>query len=173
MEKVLAMKEETDQRLVDLFRNTVKKGTLRQLGGLRGGFIQRFRGAIEDGDLKSVIELEAKESVEIEFEITDEAIAKAQEDVAPGGYWSAESTSDRFLEFAIALSGDDPSKANMLLDAVKEGYKLAEEIWGGGELPELSQNTLQMTIDKFEAWRDGVESLPSEGQVETVTDEVH
>jgi len=147
MDKVRAMKEETDQRLIDLFRNTVKDGTLKQLGGLRG-YIQRLiNGESTQDDL----------ALELGIEITPEAIEKAIVDVAEDGYWGAKATSDRFLEFAKALSGGDPGKADMLLDAVKAGYKEAEAIWGG-ELPSLSKETLDLTIKKFEAWRDGEEA---------------
>lgn len=149
MDKVIAMKEETDERLIDLFRNMVKGGTLKQIGGLRG-FIAKIKG-VEAKDLESV---DPQEVVEFEVEITDEAVQKAQADVAEDGYWGAEAVSDRFLEFAVALSGDNPEKADMLLDAVKAGYEAAEEIWGS-ELPQLSQDTLALTIEKFEAWRDG------------------
>ena len=36
MDKVNAMKEETDQRMIDLFKATIKGGTLKQLGGYIG-----------------------------------------------------------------------------------------------------------------------------------------
>lgn len=147
MEKVRAMKEETDQRMIDLFRNTVKDGTLKQTGGLRGYLQRLIGGESTDDDL----------ALELGIEITPEAIEKAKVDVAEDGYWGAKATSDRFLEFAKALSGGDPAKADMLLDAVKAGYEEAEAIWGG-ELPALSKDTLDLTIKKFEAWRDGEEA---------------
>ena len=84
--------------------------------------------------------------------MSPEKIAQAQKDVAEGGYWSAEETSTRFLEFAQALSGGDPSKAEALKNAFIEGYKQAEEIWGG-ELPELSKKTYELTLDKFDNWK--------------------
>lgn len=177
MDKVNAMIEETDRRLIDILRSTIQKGSLKQIGGLRG-----LISKIKDGEgltFKNVGDDRVRvnfnnkqdqaEEVTVNFEITDEAVAKAQADVGPEGYWGAEQTSERFLEFAQALSGGDPSKADMLLDAVKEGFKLAEEIWGS-ELPDLSQNTLEMTIKKFEAWRDGTEYLP-EVATETLVDE--
>lgn len=147
MDKVRAMQEETDNRLIDLLSKTISGSTLKQLGGIRG-FIAKF----QSGEIKAE---------DVDFEITDEAVAKAQEETAVDGYWGAEQTSDRFLEFAQALSGSDPSKADMLLDAVKEGYKMAEDIWGS-ELPQLSQDTLEMTIKKFEAWRDSTDYDPSQ-----------
>lgn len=147
MKKIAAMQEETDRRLIDLFKSTVKKGFLRQMGGFRG-FVERFKA----GEV---------EATEVEFDITPAAIEKAQQETSEDGYWGVEQTSDRLLEFAKALSGDNPEKADMLLDAVKAGYEAAEEIWGG-ELPELSQKTLDVTIKKFEAWRDGIEYVPEE-----------
>ena len=150
MDKIHAMKEESEQRMVDLFRETVKGGTLKQIGGLRG-YINLLRGAFGE---EQVSQLES--TIEVTIEITEETINKAKEETAEDGYWGAEATSDRFLDFAKALSGGDPEKADMLLDAVKEGFKAAEELWGS-ELPELSQNTLARTIEKFEAWRDGTE----------------
>lgn len=146
MEKVNAMKADTDQRLLELFSGTIKSGVLKQVGGLRGYLSKLINGENIDESLL--------EEIGIEIEITPESIEAAKVDTAEDGYWGVEATSDRFLEFAQALSGGDPSKADMLLDAVKEGYTQAEEIWGS-ELPELSQNTLTRTIEKFEAWRDG------------------
>lgn len=142
MEKVMAMKEETDRRLIELFQNTVKEGALKQVSGLRA-FISNLKGSLTFNQID-----------EDNLEITDRTIQKAKDDTSKDGYWGAEATSDRFLEFAQALSGNNPDKADMLLDAVKEGYKLAEEIWGD-KLPQLSQDTLELTISKFEAWRDG------------------
>ena len=42
-----------------------------------------------------------------DFEATPEAIAQAKRDVAEDGYWGVEQTSDRIVEFAKALSGND------------------------------------------------------------------
>lgn len=136
MEKIKNMKAETDQRMIDLFTNTVSHGFLKQLGGLRGALEKIINGEKVEG---------------LDIEINEETILKAQEDIAPEGYWSPEKTSDRFLEFAKALSGNDPSKANLLLDAFKEGYRKAEELWGG-ELPEISKKTYDLTLEKFEEW---------------------
>lgn len=136
MEKVKGMKAETEQRMIDLFTNTITKGHLKQLGGLRGVLEKLINGEKLEG---------------INLEITEESIQQAKADIAPDGYWSPEKTSDRFLEFAKALSGDDPSKANILIDAFKKGYKEAAKIWGG-ELPEISKKTYDLTLEKFDAW---------------------
>lgn len=81
--------------------------------------------------------------------ITQEEIEQAKKDTAEDGYWGAEKTSDRMIEFAIALAGNDPDKLSEMKDAFLKGYEKAEKTWGG-ELPELCQKTREMTIDKFD-----------------------
>ncbi|MDA3846075.1 MAG: hypothetical protein PF505_05935 [Vallitaleaceae bacterium] len=139
LDKVNAMKEETDRRMIELFKNTIDTGFLKQAGGLRGVLEKLINGEKVDG-------------LDLDIEVTEESIQKAKDDVAPGGYWSPEETSTRFMDFAKALSGGDKSKADLLIDAFKEGYAMAQEIWGG-ELPEISQKTYDMTLEKFEAWK--------------------
>jgi hypothetical protein len=94
------------------------------------------------------------------LEVDPETSAKAQKDIAEDGYWGVNQTSDRMLSFAKALSGSDPSKANLMIDAVRKGYEEAAKAWGG-ELPEISKKTLEATISKLEAWRDGTDTSSS------------
>ena len=88
------------------------------------------------------------------FSADPDTIAKAKEDISEDGYWGVEKTSDRILEFAKALSGDDPEKADELLAAFKKGYEMATGTWGK-ELPEISSNTYDAVLKKFEAWKNG------------------
>lgn len=81
-----------------------------------------------------------------------ETIAQAQKDVAEDGYWGAEQTSDRILSFAKALAGDDPQKADELLEAFKKGYKQATKTWGS-ELPSLCSDTYDLVEKKFSEWK--------------------
>lgn len=85
------------------------------------------------------------------FTVDAETKAQAQADIAEDGYWGVEQTSERILDFAKALSGGDPSKAEELKDAFVKGFKQATKTWGG-ELPEISQRTYDATIKKFEDW---------------------
>lgn len=80
-----------------------------------------------------------------------ETIAQAQKDVATDGYWGAAQTSERILSFAKALSGDDPDKAEELLNAFKKGYKAATKTWGS-ELPSLCSDTYDLVEKKFNDW---------------------
>ena len=89
------------------------------------------------------------------LEVDPEISLQAQKDIADDGYWGVEQTSDRLVSFAIALSGSDTSKADLLIEAVKKGFEEAERIWGG-KLPDISYKTLDAVIKKLEAWRDGL-----------------
>lgn len=80
-----------------------------------------------------------------------ETIAQAKKDVAEDGYWGAEQTSDRILSFAKALSGDDPDKAEELLNAFKKGYSQATKSLGGN-LPSLCSDTYDLVEKKFGEW---------------------
>lgn len=90
-------------------------------------------------------------------QVDDATRLQAQKDIAEDGYWGVEQTSDRMLEFAKAISGGDPSKADELINAVKKGFEQAAKVWGG-ELPEISRKTVDATIKKLESWRDGIEA---------------
>ena len=87
-----------------------------------------------------------------EFTVDAQTKAQAQADISEDGYWGVNQTSDRILDFAKALASDDPEKADKMMEAFKEGYKKAEEMWGG-KLPEISQKTYDAVLSKFEAWK--------------------
>lgn len=84
-----------------------------------------------------------------DFTVDAETKAKAQADIAEGGYWSVEETSKRILDFATALTGGDPDKLESMRDAFLKGYKQAEEMWGG-KLPEISQKTYDAVLKGFD-----------------------
>lgn len=87
-----------------------------------------------------------------EFTVSADVKAQAQADIAEDGYWGVDQTSDRILDFAKALAGNDPEKAEEMLEAFKEGFKQATKAWGD-ELPEISQKTYDAVLEKFEAWK--------------------
>lgn len=78
--------------------------------------------------------------------------AQAQADIADDGYWGVNQTSDRILDFAKALSGNDPSKADELLEAFKKGYQKATGAWGR-QLPDISSRTYDAVVKKFDDWK--------------------
>lgn len=91
------------------------------------------------------------------FTVTPEVKAQAQADIAEDGYWGVSQTSDRILDFAKALSGDNPEYADKLLAAFKKGFQQATGAWGK-KLPDISQRTYDAVVEKFENWKNGTET---------------
>lgn len=83
------------------------------------------------------------------FTVDAETKAQAQADIAEDGYYGVKKTSERMFEFAMALSGGDVDKMKELQSAVEKGYKQAEKTWGGN-LPDISKQTLDATNQLFE-----------------------
>lgn len=82
-------------------------------------------------------------------------IAQAQKDIADDGYWGVEQTSDRLVDMAIALSGGDTSKADLMIDSIKKGFEQATKAWGD-KLPDISQRTVDAAIEKLNKWKNGI-----------------
>lgn len=74
---------------------------------------------------------------------------QAQQDIAEDGYWGVKQTSDRIINFATALTGGDPNKIDEMRAAFQKGYAMAEKKWGG-KLPEISQQTYDAVLEKFD-----------------------
>ena len=62
--------------------------------------------------------------------------------------------SQYFTDFAKALSGNDASKADELLEAFKKGYQKATGTWGR-QLPDISSRTYDAVVKKFDDWKNG------------------
>jgi len=86
-----------------------------------------------------------------DIEVTPEMRAEASEMIAEGGYFSVEETAARLLNFAVALTGGDPARVEMMRDAVQRGFNQAERMFGG-ELPEISHQTLEAVMNGFDEW---------------------
>lgn len=97
------------------------------------------------------------------FTVSPEVKAQAQADIAEDGYWGVNQTSDRIVDFAKALSGNDPSKAKDLVEAFKKGFEEATKSWGKS-LPDISQRTYDAVLKKFDEWTGDSDSTtqPSE-----------
>lgn len=85
------------------------------------------------------------------FTVSASVKAQAQADIADDGYWGVNQTSDRMVEFAKALSGGDPSKAEEMRAAFEKGFKQATGTWGK-KLPDISHKTYDAVMSKFDAW---------------------
>ena len=86
------------------------------------------------------------------FTADAQTIAQAKEDISEDGYWGVKQTSQRLIDFAKAISGDDASKIDMLTDAIKKGFEKAEKLWGD-KLPDISQKTYDAVMKGMEDWK--------------------
>ncbi len=83
------------------------------------------------------------------FTVDPATRAQAQADIAEDGYWGVKQTSDRIIQFATALTGGDPDKVEEMRSAFEKGFKQAEKTWGG-KLPDISQQTYDAVMQKFD-----------------------
>ena len=92
-----------------------------------------------------------------DFTVDAATKAQAQEDISENGYWGVKQTSERILDFAKALAGDDPEKLEKMRSAFEKGYKQAEKTWGG-ELPDISKQTFDAVMKGFDELTGKVET---------------
>jgi hypothetical protein len=76
---------------------------------------------------------------------------EAQELVAEDGYFGVEQTSDRIVDFAIAIAGGDVGKLDAIKEGVEKGFNEAMEAFGGW-LPDISHETLNAVMEKLDIW---------------------
>jgi hypothetical protein len=97
----------------------------------------------------------ATESGDIDLEsLTPE---EAQTLISEDGYFGVEKTSDRIAQFAIGIAGNDPSRIDVIRKGIEDGFRQAEEAWGG-QLPEISYQTRDTVMDKLDRWIAGFDS---------------
>ncbi|MBT5933752.1 hypothetical protein [Sulfurimonas sp.] len=72
--------------------------------------------------------------------------SEAAELVSEDGIFGIKQTSERIANFVINGSGGDEDMMRAGREGMIEGFKEAEELWGG-ELPEISQQTMQKSIE--------------------------
>lgn len=137
-ETIAKLKADADARLSQL------KGIVEQLISKQGkvsdtvSIWQQFKEGILNGTIE-----------------VDEATAKqAQEDISEDGYWGVKQTSERILDFAKALAGNDSAKAEQMREAITQGYEEAAKLWGG-DLPEISQKTYDAVMKGIDEWKAG------------------
>ncbi len=98
------------------------------------------------------------------LQVDEKTRLQAQKDIADDGYWGVEKTSDRLVDFAKALAGDDAELAEKMKDAIKKGFEEAQAEWGEA-LPEISRKTLDATMSKMDEYIEGLkEKLIDKGE---------
>ena len=83
----------------------------------------------------------------VELKPAEEAALSLSED----GEFGVKAVSDRIVSFAIAVSGNDPSKLETLKKAIDRGFAEAEKAFGG-KLPDISYATHAEVMRKLDAW---------------------
>jgi len=85
------------------------------------------------------------------FTADADTIAQAKKDISEDGYWGVSQTSDRIFSFASALAGGDQEQMEKMKSAVEKGFNEATKSWGK-DLPEISNNTYDSVMKKFDDW---------------------
>ena len=137
----------TDYKMVEKLKADAKQRT-SQLRSLVKKMMTKQGTAIANADSMWSFLAEGN------FTVDEETQKQAQADIAEDGYWGVEQTSDRILDFAKALSGNDPEKADLLIDAFKKGFDDATKSWGK-DLPDISKRTYDAVLEKFDKWKNG------------------
>ena len=85
-----------------------------------------------------------------------ETIESREED----GYWGLGQTSERIYKLALGFAGFDAGKLDNVKEGILTGFEKAKNALGG-ELPEISQRTVDMALKKLNDWgKDPVKPLP-------------
>lgn len=71
---------------------------------------------------------------------------EAAELVSEDGFFGISQTSQRIADFVINGAGGDEDRLRAGREGMIQGFKEAEEMWGG-ELPEISQKTMARAIE--------------------------
>jgi len=81
-----------------------------------------------------------------------ETIDKAKEAISEDGYYGVKKTSERILNFAKAIAGNDPEKLEQMREAAEKGFAAAKEAWGK-ELPDICKQTYDAVMKGFDEWK--------------------
>lgn len=87
-----------------------------------------------------------------DYQVDAQTKADAQSAVAEDGYWGVKQTSRRIVDFAKALVGGNPGRAEEMREAFLKGFQAAEKAWGGA-LPDITRQTHSAVMDLFDQWK--------------------
>lgn len=88
---------------------------------------------------------------EEQIDINSLTAEDAKELVAEDGYFGVDQTSERIFQFAMGVSGGDPSRIDAIKEGVEKGFQQALNAFGG-ELPEISYQTFDAVMEKLDKW---------------------
>lgn len=88
-----------------------------------------------------------------EIDISSISQQEATELIADDGYFGVDQTSDRIVDFAIAMAGGDPTRLDAIKEGVEKGFNEALDAFGGW-LPDISYDTYDTVMNKLDTWAD-------------------
>jgi hypothetical protein len=88
---------------------------------------------------------------------------QAQDLVSEDGYFGVEKTAQRIFDFAVSISGNDPSRIEAIRAGIEDGFAQAEEVWGGA-LPDISYETRDAIMAKLDEWVNNATETGSESE---------
>lgn len=144
--------EAIEDQLYENMRSLVEKMIGVQIGK---------NGGEDDGSWKTMTPAELADFLGVGR--TPEAAAAA---IADDGMWGVDAVSTRLMDMAIHLSGGDVSKAEMLREAVQEGFAAVGAL---ESLPQVCQDTYAETMKRFDYW---IENGSMDGYGTTIEDAV-
>lgn len=69
--------------------------------------------------------------------------------VSGDGYFSKDKTAERIADFVIMGAGDNLNKLQRGREGIERGLKEATKVWGG-DLPDISQETVKLALEKVD-----------------------
>ena len=124
------------------------------------------KAMVADSDYQSLRELIAgileEQGIITRISTGDESVdirelrpEEARQLISDDGYWGMEQTSDRIVQCAISLFGNNPVKLGEIKANVDRGFQLASAALGG-TLPEISIQTFNAVMKKLDTWAESL-----------------
>ena len=104
----------------------------------------------------------------MDLHVTELQSAEAAKSIEEGGEYSVNNVADRIMTMAKALAGDDPTKIDMLRNAVIKGFNGAAGILGKNsldEMPDITHDTYDNVMKQFDEWKASYEKTETEDNV--------
>lgn len=91
-----------------------------------------------------------EQGLELSGDLWDEmSVEDAQAAIADDGEWGPEAVAGRIIDFVAGISEGNPELKERLQEAVRQGFEEARQALGGW-LPEVSERTFELVMDRFD-----------------------
>lgn len=104
----------------------------------------------------------------MKLNVTEEDRLKAEKAISAGGEYSVENVTDRIMNMAKALAGDDPTKIDTLQNAVIKGFEKAAGVLGRkkdlSDMPDITRQTYDKVMKEFSDWKSSYNKTESDSE---------